>query len=48
MKTDTYSTFLFTKAVEQAIDQHGSDEKPFFIYAAYQSVHKPLVSPKLH
>ena len=42
----TYSTFLFTKAVEQAIVKHDTDKGPFFIYAAYQSVHTPLEAPQ--
>ncbi|XP_065888129.1 arylsulfatase B-like [Dysidea avara] len=42
----TYSTFLFTEAVEQAIAKHDSDKGPFFIYAAYQSVHTPLEVPQ--
>ena len=42
----TYSTFLFTKAVEQIIAKHDSDKGPFFIYAAYQSVHTPLEAPE--
>jgi len=37
---------LFTKAVEQVIDNHDSDKGPFFIYAAYQSVHTPLEAPQ--
>ena len=42
----TYSTFLFTEAVEQVIAEHDSDKGPFFIYAAYQSVHTPLEAPE--
>ena len=42
----TYSTFLFTKAVEQAIVKHDTGKGPFFIYAAYQSVHTPLEAPQ--
>ncbi|XP_065900217.1 arylsulfatase I-like [Dysidea avara] len=45
-KKGTYSTFLFTEAVEQIIAQHNSDKGPFFIYTAYQSVHAPLEAPK--
>ena len=41
----TYSTFLFTKAIEDAILKHDVDNKPFFIYGAYQSVHTPLEVP---
>ena len=42
----TYSTFLFTEAVEQVIAKHNSSKGPFFIYAAYQSVHFPLEAPQ--
>ena len=41
-KNGMYSTKLFTEAVEQVIMNRGSDTGPFFIYAAYQSVHTPL------
>ena len=41
----SYSTFLFTKEFERIIAQHDSDQEPFFIYAAYQSVHFPLETP---
>ena len=44
-KNGTYSTFLFTEAVEQVITKHDSNKGPFFIYAAYQSVHGPLQAP---
>ncbi|XP_019860668.1 PREDICTED: arylsulfatase B-like [Amphimedon queenslandica] len=39
----TYSTFLFTKAIEDAIN--AKSDSPFFIYGAYQSVHSPLEAP---
>ena len=45
-KNGTYSTFLFTEAIKQVISQHDSDKGPFFIYAAYQSVHGPLEVPQ--
>ena len=41
-----YSTNLFTEAVLEAIEKHDSDKAPFFIYAAYQSVHAPLQVPQ--
>ena len=40
------STNLFTEAVQQSIEKHDSDKAPFFIYAAYQSVHAPLEAPQ--
>ena len=45
-KNGTYSTNLFTDAIIQAINKHDSDETPFFIYAAYQSVSAPLQAPQ--
>ena len=45
-KNGIYSTTLFTEAVEQVITNHDSDKGPFFIYAAYQSVHAPLEAPQ--
>jgi len=45
-KDGVYSTTLFTEAVEQHIMNHDSDKGPFFIYAAYQSVHSPLEAPQ--
>ena len=45
-KDGVYSTNLFTEAVQQAIEKHDSDKAPFFIYAAYQSVHAPLEAPQ--
>lgn len=41
----TYSTNLFTKAIQDAIASHDTDKKPFFVYGAYQSVHGPLEVP---
>ena len=41
----TYSTNLFTKAIQDAITSHDKDKKPFFVYGAYQSVHTPLQVP---
>ena len=45
-KNGSYSTLLFTKAVDQIIAKHDSKEGPFFIYAAFQSVHSPLQAPR--
>ena len=45
-KNGVYSTNLFTEAVENAIKGHDRDKGPFFIYAAYQSVHAPLEAPQ--
>ena len=44
-KNGSYSTNLFTKAIQDAIESHDEDKKPFFVYAAYQSVHGPLEVP---
>ena len=41
----TYSTNLFTKAIQDAISSHDKDKKPFFVYGSYQSVHTPLQVP---
>ena len=41
-----YSTHLFTKVIEDIIIKHSVDKRPFFIYAAYQSVHAPLEAPQ--
>ena len=45
-KDGFYSTNLFTEAVQETIEKHDSDKVPFFIYAAYQSVHEPLEAPQ--
>ena len=45
-KEGVYSTNLFTEVIEDIITEHDSDEGPFFIYAAYQSVHAPLEAPQ--
>ena len=44
----SYSTFLFTESVERIIVQHDNNKEPFFIYAAYQSVHFPLEAPNIY
>ena len=44
-KNGSYSTNLFTKAIQDAIESHEEDKKPFFVYGAYQSVHGPLEVP---
>lgn len=44
-KNGSYSTNLFTKAIQDAIESHDEDKKPFFVYGAYQSVHSPLEVP---
>ena len=41
----SYSTHLFTKAIQDAIESHDEDKKPFFVYGAYQAVHSPLEVP---
>ena len=41
----TYSTFLFTTAIEEAVLTAIEQNKPFFVYGAYQSVHGPLEVP---
>ena len=41
----TYSTNLFTEKIQGIIKDHSPNDKPFFIYAAYQSVHEPLQAP---
>ena len=45
-KKGQYSTTLFTEAIEDIITSHDSNKGPFFIYAAYQSVHAPLEAPQ--
>ena len=45
-KKGFYSTNLFTEAIEQTIKKHDNESGPFFIYAAYQSVHAPLEAPQ--
>ena len=44
-KNGSYSTNLFTSVIQRTIESHDSDTGPFFIYAAYQSVHTPLEVP---
>lgn len=44
----SYSTNIFTKKIQEAIVSHKSSSEPFFIYAAYQSVHEPLQAPEVY
>ena len=45
-ESGSYSTNLFTRAIQNAIASHDTDQGPFFVYGAYQSVHGPLEVPK--
>jgi arylsulfatase B/arylsulfatase I/J len=45
-KNGSYSTNLFTRAIEEAIFNHDASEGPFFVYGAYQSIHGPLEVPE--
>jgi len=40
-----YTTSVYTEKLIQYLDEHGDDEGPFFIYAAYTSPHWPLQVP---
>ena len=42
----TYSTLLYTTAIQNAIVRHDRNLGPFFIYGAYQAVHGPLEAPQ--
>ena len=44
-QNEVYSTYLLTTAIQDAITSHKSDDKPFFIYGAYQAPHSPLEAP---
>jgi len=46
----SYSTYLFTDAIEKAIADHNTDKGPFFIHAAYQAVllRIALMIPHVH
>ena len=45
-KKGVYSTNVFSEVIGDIISKHDSDKGPFFIYAAYQSVHAPLEAPQ--
>ena len=40
-----YSTHIFTKAIQDSIRSHRIDDRPFFVYGAYQAVHGPAEVP---
>ena len=42
----TYSTNLYTRVIQDAITSYTEDQKPFFIYGAYQAPHDPLQVPE--
>ena len=44
-KDGVYSTYIFTEAIKEAIEGYHSDNKPFFVYGAYQAPHSPLEAP---
>lgn len=45
-KNGSYSTNLFTQAIQEAIEKHEADKGPFFVYGAFQAVHGPLEVPR--
>jgi arylsulfatase A-like enzyme len=46
----TYSTYQFRNATRELIDDHVKNHavKPFFLYLPFQSVHYPLMVPKIY
>ncbi len=40
-----YSTTVFTREAVRVVDEHNFDEKPLFLYLAYQGVHAPAQVP---
>lgn len=45
-KNGTYSTNLFTEKILSILANHNAEMGPFFIYAAYQSLHEPMQVPE--